>query len=116
MSRTEFQLPQRKEIRERLNQLDDNSEFNSDFYPLLEKHAAKDYCPIDVVIHIQLAIFGHMQGVPEEKKRRVGALLHCSVPSFIDALVLDKNVANQVKALWKDINEQAAKAGDALRS
>jgi hypothetical protein len=94
-----FRLPSHEEMLERLLKVSEDPVLVDRFYPRLLKQA-DERCtqPSDVVMLLQLAIF-NCEGVSPV----LGAKLHSAMPSLIDALAPNAEVAKEARGHWSGI-------------
>lgn len=91
-------LPNREEMLKRLLKVSDESHFQERFYPILLQSAERELVAQGVVMMLTLAIHDYVQGMPP----MMAGIVHMYVPQFIDALVDDKQVAEEAKAFHKE--------------
>ncbi|KKQ93177.1 MAG: hypothetical protein UT66_C0023G0001 [candidate division CPR2 bacterium GW2011_GWC1_39_9] len=96
-------LPNREEMEKRLLAVDDNSRLAERFYPLLVKHAGQERVATGVVMMFTLAIHDYTEGMPT----MMAALLHWRIDKYIDALVDDKEVAEEAKQHFVEVRAEA---------
>ena len=101
MSEKTIVLPTREDMLRRLIAVRDNSHYQERFYPILLKAAGQRRVAQGVVMMFTLAIHDYTQGLPP----MMANLVYMDVPEFIDALVDDKEVAEEAKTFL----EQALK-------
>lgn len=101
MSEKTIVLPAREDMLRRLIAVRDIAHYRERFYPILLKDAGQRRVAAGVVMMFTLAIHDYTQGMPP----MVGNLVYMDVPEFIDALVDDKEVAQEAKTFL----EQALK-------
>ncbi|MEE8131837.1 MAG: hypothetical protein V3T98_02225 [Candidatus Paceibacterota bacterium] len=108
MTKKTIKLPSAEEIIKRLKNVYDNDHVAERFYPMIAKEAKKQLVAEGVTMMFTLKIHDFVAsgyrypGVIED-------ILHMYVPSFIDAIIDDKEVAEAAKvfhqeALHKDKN------------
>jgi len=98
-------LPDRKEMLKRLVAVSDESHFQERFYPILAQSAGRELVASGVVMMLTLAIHDYTKGMPP----MMAGLVHMYVPQFIDALVDDKEVAEQAKVFHKEAMDAVRK-------
>lgn len=93
-------LPSSEEIVERLKQVLDDEYMAQKFYPLIAQYGGEQKVAMGVVMMLVLAIEDFMQsGYPAAMR----GILYMDVPRFIDALIDDKEVAEEAKMHWQNI-------------
>ena len=98
-----IKLPEREEMLKRLISVSDNDRMQERFYPILLKNAGEERVAMGVVMMFVLAIADYTDGMPAA----LSAVLMMYVPSFVDALIDDKEVAQDAK----NFLEKALKKG-----
>ncbi len=97
---TVFNLPEYKEMSERLLLKIGNKPFQQEFYQILLKHAGQARIPRGVVTMLSSAIDVYMS---QEKRPLIyKTLLYKQIPGIIDVLVRDIKLAKETKKLWKE--------------
>lgn len=91
-------LPAREEMLDRLKKVSDNSHMQERFYPILLKHAGEEKVAQGVVMMLALAIHDYVEGMPP----MMSNLMYMQAPQFIEALVDDKEVAQQAKTFLEE--------------
>ncbi len=87
-------LPEREEMLRRLVAANDEPHYQEGLYPLLLKNAGQQRIAGGVVTMFALAIADYTKDMPGTMR----SLVFMSVPDLIDALVDDKEVADEAKA------------------
>ncbi|OGY24622.1 MAG: hypothetical protein A2Y57_01805 [Candidatus Woykebacteria bacterium RBG_13_40_7b] len=101
-------LPSAEEIMSRLKKLDmgANDYMAERFYPLIAQEAGRKLVARGVVMVLALKIHDFMSiGYPPV----MTGILHMYVPQFIDALVDDKDVAEEAKRFHQEAMDTARK-------
>jgi hypothetical protein len=94
-------LPNAEEIMNRLKKVNmgANDYMMERFYPLIAQEAGRELVAQGVVMMLTLKIYDFMQsGYPPSME----GILHMYVPQLIDALVDDKEVAQEAKSFHKE--------------
>lgn len=99
MNETVITLPSREEMIERLLKVSDVDHVQQKFYPHLLKNAGQERVPQGVVMMLVLAISDYTAGMPAMMVN----LMYMQAPKFIEALVVDAGVAEEAKALLKEV-------------
>lgn len=100
-SETIISLPNKEEMLQRLTALDADPHLQQKLYPLLLKNAGREKYPLGVVILLNLALNDYTENNPPE----VAATVSLRAPQFIDALVPDSKKADEVKQLWRQMDQ-----------
>lgn len=95
MSEKVITLPGAEEMLARLIKVSDIGHAQEQFYPLLLEHAGTEKVAEGVTMMLVLAICDYTAGLPP----MMAAVMFTMAPRFIDALVDDKEVAEQAKAM-----------------
>ena len=85
-------LPSKRTLREHLLQVDEDIHFQMHLYPKILESAGQQKTAMSVVLLLRIAINDCAGGVP-----LIEAAMLVRMPEFIDALVVDKGVAEEAK-------------------
>lgn len=96
-------LPKQEEILERLRQVDNDDCLVERFYPLIAEEAGCELVAEGVAMMLTLKVHDFAESYPPP----MGAFLSLYVPRFIDALVDDKEVAEDAKKWLKQVEGEA---------
>jgi len=94
-------LPSQDEMLQRLLTVDDDNHIQQKFYPMLLQAAGSQKVAVGVVMLLQLAMYDYTESLPPA----IGAIMKMQMPSFIDALCPDGEVAKDAKAFWEKTQE-----------
>lgn len=100
-------LPNHEEMLGRLLKISDETHLKEGLYPILLESAGQTRVAGGVVITLALAIHDYTEGLPPA----MANLLYKQVPDFIDALIDDKEVAEQAKKFFQEAITAAKKQG-----
>lgn len=98
MKKTTFTLPDRIEIVERLKKVDGNLFLAKTFYTTIAQSAAQEFHPEGFVMMILTKIDQYSKYQPVDV-----ASLKMKIPSYIDALVDDKEMAQAAKIFYQEL-------------
>ena len=93
-------LPDRDEMLQRLLKVNDDRHVQERFYPILLESAGQERTARGVVLMLTLAIHDYVEGMPVMSDH-----MHMLVPRFIEALVDDKEVAEQAESFLQETLE-----------
>ncbi len=99
-------LPSAEEIMSRLMKMDmgANDYMAERFYPLIAQEAGRELVAQGIVMMLALKIYDFVSsGYPPV----MSSILHLYVPQFIDALVDDKEIAEQAKQIHQEVMDAA---------
>ena len=96
MSEKTIVLPNREEMLRRLMAVSSEPHYRDRLYPLLLRHAGEKRVVQGLVRTFALAVSEYASDLLPVRVR----ILYKHVPGFIDALVDDKEMANEAKSLW----------------
>jgi hypothetical protein len=99
MNEKTITLPDREDMLKRLLGVCDMSHMEERFYPILLKNAGQERVASGVVMMLALAIHDYTEGMPA----MMSGLIYMEAPNFIDALVDDKEVAEQAKTFLQQV-------------
>jgi len=106
MSDKVITLPDAKEIMNRLTKAYDDAYMAERFYPLIAQEAGHELVAKGIVMMLTLKIHDFVaSGYPPV----MTGILHMYVPQFIDALVDDKDVAEESKRFHKEAMDSTRK-------
>ena len=98
MNKKTVTLPDRDEMLKRLLKVSDNSHAQERFYPILLQSAGRVLVAQGVVMMLTLAIYDYTEGMPPMMTN----LMYMQAPHIIEALVDDKEIADQAKAFLQE--------------
>jgi hypothetical protein len=89
-------LPSKEGLLERLLQVDEDMHFQMHLYPKILESAGQQKTAMSVVFLLRIAIYDCAGGVP-----LIEASMLVRMHEFIDALVIDKSVAEEAKGYFE---------------
>ena len=93
-------LPGKEEMLSRLLTVDSEPHFQERLYPKFLEAAGEQKVAMGVVMLIQLAVYDYLDGMPPI----MGVMMDMKIPSFIDALIPDEEVAAEAKEFFDQVS------------
>ena len=97
-------LPNKEELSERLLAVQDSSHLQQGLYQTLLAESGKEKSVQGVAIMLSLALLDYIKDLPQS----VVGIVCSEAPNFIDALVTDQTVAQQVKSAYEQMHSAPA--------